>query len=285
MTCPNRAASIGRNPAMENLRKILRVGTSGFSFPDWAKTFYRGIPRDMWLKYYVSLFDSLELNTTFYAIPPAERIEGIVRQLPQNFSLTVKVPKAITHDRPRGAQFEATRRKFAESILPAREGPAFEGLLFQFPVGFVRTPHNTDYVRRILDSFDGKKFLEFRHRSWRCDEVLSLLEEYGAGWVIPDVPDIPELTGPEPVFIGGEAYIRLHGRNRQNWYGSSGDRYDYLYSDGEIDWVIDLAKSLVGRRARRVFVFFNNCHGGKAAHNALKMLEKLGLYTPPSSLL
>ncbi len=270
---------------MTDWRGKIRVGTSGFSFPDWAKTFYRGVPRDLWLKYYVSLFNSLELNTTFYAVPPPERIERIVAQLPRNFSLTIKAPRKLTHERSSPSEFLARVAEFERAIAPARRSPVFEGILFQFPVSFIPGRQNLDHLRRLMESIDGKKFFEFRHSGWMDRKVLEFLQNYNAGWVIPDVPDIDDLTKPEPILTSDDGYIRLHGRNRENWYASDRDRYDYLYSNSQIDWIMDLVRTLVDRGAKKVFVFFNNCHAGKAAYNALQMMEKLGLYTPPAALL
>ncbi len=270
---------------LEDWIKKVRVGTSGFSFPDWAKTFYpAGLPRDLWLRYYSSIFNSLELNTTFYAIPERERIERMVVRLPENFEMLVKIPQNITHRHLSRREMKSELSKLDESLTPAFEKGIIVGYIAQFPESFKPSEHNREVLMDIIEFIRGQKFFEFRNILWQTDETLSILRENEIGWVIPDVPKIERLTQSQPIITCPYAYVRLHGRNKQNWYSSEKDRYDYLYSDDELTQIIELVKELSMRDTEKVFVFFNNCHMGKAARNAIKFCEMLGLHKPKKGL-
>ena len=90
-----------------------------------------------------------------------------------------------------------------------------------------------------------------------------------------DEPRLPGLMPPVTMLTAEDAYVRLHGRNADNWWGrGGGDRYDYDYSKAELEeWVRKIAD--LAQRARSTYVFFNNCHAGHAARNAKLMQELL----------
>ena len=111
---------------------------------------------------------------------------------------------------------------------------------------------------------------EFRHRSWNCDETAESLRQRNIALVWPDVPDIDALySAAGPIVTSDIAYVRLHSRDAGKWYAGATKRYDYDYTDEDIrqlirDW------SDVDIRGDTIYVYFNNCHAGKAAKNALK---------------
>ena len=259
------------------------IGTSGYFFPDWSKTFYpKGLSQRLWLRYYIMHFPALELNSTFYAIPPQERIEKLVSQLPDDFVLTVKVPRSITHEEPNKKELSDYISELENAIAPAKDKKVFKGFLAQFPVSFRFSRKNFEKLKAIVEALTRPLFVEFRNSSWKNEETMDFLKENDVGWVIPDVPTLPELTRPEPLVTTEVAYLRLHGRNAKNWYGG-GDRYDYFYSDEELGEIAELVR-LISSWTKDTYVFFNNCHMGQAAINAKKFAKMFGQQFPQGDL-
>ncbi|MEM2446385.1 MAG: DUF72 domain-containing protein [Candidatus Bathyarchaeia archaeon] len=94
----------------------IRVGTSGYSFPDWVGTVYpRDLPQKSWLSYYARWFNAVEINSTYYRIPSPYMMAALVRKVPKGFLFTVKVPKEMTHERGR---FEEAVGPFLSSLSP-----------------------------------------------------------------------------------------------------------------------------------------------------------------------
>ena len=254
-------------------------------FPDWARTFYpAGLPRDFWLRYYSSIFNTLELNTTFYAIPSRKQIERMVARLPKDFEMLVKIPQTVTHRHLPENEMKSELQKLGENLAPADERGIIGGYLAQFPESFKPSGHNREILMNIIEFIRGQKFFEFRNALWQSDNTLKTLRENNVGWVVPDVPKIERLTQPQPIITCPYGYVRLHGKNEQNWYSNDKDRYDYLYSDDELTIIEELVKELSARDSKKIFIFFNNCHMGKAARNAIKFCEMLGLRTPKKGL-
>jgi uncharacterized protein YecE (DUF72 family) len=90
-----------------------------------------------------------------------------------------------------------------------------------------------------------------------------------------DEPALPGLVPPLARLTGEVAYVRFHGRNRETWWGRrGGDRYDHDYSPQELEeWVGKIRE--LAEKASKVYVFFNNCHAGQAARNALLMRDMM----------
>ena len=121
--------------------------------------------------------------------------------------------------------------------------------------------------------------VEFRHRSWAKTEVYRFLESNKSCLVSVDAPTIPALFPKTSVQTAGFGYIRLHSRNASKWYKSGEDRYDYHYSDQELEEWLPVLDAF-SERASNVFVYFNNCHRGQAAENARamkKIIKQAGL--------
>ncbi len=280
----------------------IRIGTSGYSFPDWVGPFYPpGIERSKMLDYYVRHFATVEVNATYYRIPPPATLRAMERKTPPEFQFVVKTHHDMTHERSLEPDLY---RAFARAVEPVAAAGKLHGLLAQFPFSFRRTEENeaflADLKRRLPDV---PLFAEFRHRSWVEDGVWERLEEAGIGYVSVDEPDLPGLVPPIARVTDslGIGYVRLHGRNKANWWrnpergrpdqgefgplfaadapaapgpsGASSDRYDYLYSEAELqEWAGKIRA--MSAKAKKTFVFFNNCHVGQAATGA-KLMRRL----------
>jgi len=168
---------------------------------------------------------------------------------------------------------------FRAALLPLVNADVLSAVLFQFPQSFRYTPDNRIYLDKLLSAFSSyPSVVEFRHREWFHTSVFTGLEKRNAGLCICDMPHLNVLPEFVPVVTGSAGYIRFHGHNTQNWYNTEKEnvssRYDYLYSEKELQDIIPSVKR-VASGATIVHVFFNNHPNGSAAVNAAKMQELL----------
>jgi len=180
-------------------------------------------------------------------------------------------------------------RRFLAALEPLRSAAKLGGILFQFPPYVVYKDASFDYLRWAREQVgDDEMLVEFRHISWLDDEhreeTLRFLEELGATHVIVDAPRIEGAKNLTPTVLAltsPTAYVRFHGRNADTWNkrgGSASERFDYLYSDDELqEWVGPLRELAEG--AEQAFAFFNNNatspdgHGGRMAQAAANAKE------------
>ncbi len=252
------------------------IGTSGYSFYCWEGALYRpGITQREMLPAYAAQFDTVELNYSYYRMPTVKTSAGMVKKTPKEFQFFAKIHQDISH---KGTLAGADQ--FKEGLEPLRVAGKLSGLLLQFPQAFHDTRDNRDHLRNTIDAFrDYPLAVEFRHRSWAKTEVYRFLESNKSCLVSVDAPTIPALFPKTSVQTAGFGYIRLHSRNASKWYKSGEDRYDYHYSDQELEEWLPVLDAF-SERASNVFVYFNNCHRGQAAENARamkKIIKQAGL--------
>jgi uncharacterized protein YecE (DUF72 family) len=153
-----------------------------------------------------------------------------------------------------------------------------EAVLFQFPYSFNYIPENRAYLDKLLKYFRGvPTAVEFRKADWYNGKVMEGMKTRNIPLVSLDLPELPPAMD---VVTAPVAYIRLHGRNKEAWWGSDEHkRYDYLYTDSEIEaWAGRIERII--EQAKRAIVYFNNHPFGKAVRNAQtleKILRKIGL--------
>jgi len=292
---------------------MILLGTSGYSYPDWYGVFYPpGLERAKQLDYYVRQFNTVEVNSTYYRIPPASTFAAMERKTPAGFEFVVKAHGDMTHRLSRdGAVYEA----FQTALAPLRAARKLNGVLAQFPQSFHRSDDHEQFLVEMQERLEGAPlFVEFRHRSWMHEDVFEFLERAGLGYVSVDEPDLPGLLPRVARATGPMAYVRFHGRNAKSWYaGDDGGgapansvrevgrpdrgaspsarepaprqrdrqllRYDYLYSEAELKEWADKIREL-NQKTQKTFVFFNNCHAGQAATGAKLMRTLLGMPEP-----
>jgi len=257
----------------------IRVGTSGWSYPDWEGRFYpaakpRGFDE---LAFHARYFDCVEVNSSFYR-PPSERtVASWLRRTPPGFEFTFKLHQRFTHerDRPWTPQEVAEYRR---GIEPARESGRLGAVLVQFPWSFRaddEARRHLDLVRR--DFGDLPLVVEVRHASWTADEAVEFLKAGGLGFCDIDQPASRTGVPPMTLVTSPVGYVRLHGRNREAWFARDAGRdarYDYLYREGEIEeWIARIRE--IARASQKTYVFTNNHYRGQAPANALQILSKL----------
>ncbi|MCP4648013.1 MAG: DUF72 domain-containing protein, partial [bacterium] len=141
----------------------------------------------------------------------------------------------------------------------------------QFPWSFTLEEESFSYLKTLRKKLEGyKTAIELRHAKWYTKEVIQQVQEMGFTPVSIDLPGLPGLPETGLLSNGNAVYLRLHGRNFDKWWGNTQERYDYLYTDDEITtWAERLGNLSKGTNS--CYVFFNNCHMGKAALNAADM--------------
>lgn len=250
----------------------MAVGTSGFSFRDWKGVFYpeRLKPAEM-LSYYSGRFPAVEINASYYAVPKPEVFAHMAAVTPEGFEFVVKANKATTHE----FADPDVSGAFKESLRPLRESGKFSGILAQFPWGFRNEEKNRKYLAGLAKTYEGfPLFVEFRHISWNREEVYRFLDDAGMHFVAVDEPQIGGMMPPVARATGDRGYIRFHGRNAADWWGKSGGRYDYLYSEDELEEWVEKVEALE-KTVWKLYAFFNNCHQGYAVRNALMFKEMM----------
>ncbi|MFH1540139.1 MAG: DUF72 domain-containing protein [bacterium] len=260
---------------------MIRIGTSGYSFRDWVGPFYpAGTHPGKMLEFYAKKFNVVEINATYYRVPPPRTFEGMARRTPDRFGFVVKTHKGMTHDR--NCDTEGFRR-LHDAVEPLREAGKLLGFVAQFPYGFKFSRGNLDYLIRLKENFSNEHFhVEFRNRTWLRESVFIALESSGIGFCMVDEPPLKGLLPPVARATTRVAYVRFHGRNKDDWWHprEGSDRYNYDYSNEELsEWVDPILK--IEKKNDCVLLFFNNCHFGRAPRNAERMAALLGLDIPP----
>lgn len=240
------------------------LGTSGWSYDEWVGPFYRSRSEPK-LRRYSSLFETVEIDSTFYSYPGERAVAGMMRAVPESFQFTAKVPGEVTHrlglDVDKGA-LEAMER-FTKLMRPMLVKGMLGCLLLQLPPSMKYSP---ELLEKFLERVDGefRYAVEFRHPSWIRDETFTLLRNLEAAYTIVDEPLLPPVVEVTTDF----AYIRWHGRGRNPWY-------NYHYTEAELRGWVDKLQSIKGS-VRRVYGYFNNHFHGYAVHNCIQVLEMLG---------
>ncbi len=239
--------------------KDVRIGCSGWSYGDWRERFYPpGTPASRWLAHYATVFDTVEVNATFYRLPKRETVRSWTEQVPAGFLFAVKGSRYLTHMK-RLRDVGPGLARYWERIEPLLEAGMLGPVLWQLPENFKRDEETL--ARALAELPAAAHCFEFRHPSWFAEDVYALLAEHGASLALGD-DKRRRLPAASPV--GPIAYLRLH-------YGSRGRGGNY--SAAELDtW----RRRVAAWRSRRpVFAYLNNDWRGYAPRNALSLREGL----------
>jgi uncharacterized protein YecE (DUF72 family) len=303
LTLPQSSVTVPRMESSAQVRvpqvheKDIRVGTAGWSYKDWEGVFYPpGMQRRKQhpLEYLARFFDTTEINTSFYGPLKPEWAKLWCRKVAavnKNFLFAAKLYRAFTHSpiavmEPTSA---ATIRPTDEDEARTREGLdglATEGrlgaLLIQFPVSFKNTSLNRDYLERLLRQFiEYPRVVEVRHSSWNDAATLAAFAQKDVGFCNIDQPVLGHSLAPTEHVTSAIGYVRLHGRNYENWFADQGsdsdnrnDRYNYLYNYRELTGWKEKIES-IAERAHTTYVITNNHFESKAGVNALELKSML----------
>ena len=241
------------------MAKPVHIGCSGWNYRDWRGAIYpEGLPARRWLERYAELFDTVEVNNTFYRLPSQSAVEGWVEQTPPGFVIAVKASRYLTHVKRLREMTRAAIRYF-KAIKPLADSSKLGPVLWQLPANFKR---DDERLAEALEELrEGRHCFEFRHPSWFVPEVYELLRRHRAALVIGDDPERPfqshEITTDW-------TYVRFHRGNR----GRRGN-----YSERELeDWKRRIA---AWRADVEVFAYFNNDWEAFAPRNAMWLAERV----------
>lgn len=244
------------------------IGTSGWSYKEWIGPFYSKEDKSM-LRAYTKVFDTVEIDSTFYRYPSKGMVMGWARYSREGFVFTAKLPQVITHEKKLGLsqEVEDDLEKFLEVMEPLWLSGKLGCVLIQLPPRFAYQPEGVASFFKLLPSHV-RFAVEFRDNSWMREETWSLLEKYKVAYTIVDEP----LLAPEVHLTSNIAYFRWHGRGSRPWY-------DYRYKKEElVPWIQKLQETT--RKVDRVLGYFNNHYHGYAVENCLQVLQMLGIQTP-----
>lgn len=250
---------------------VFHIGTQGWSYPDWTGPFYpEGTPSSQYLTFYAKAFSAVEVDSTFYAVPPASHFLGWHDRTPDSFRFALKLPGELTHElRLRGGDdVLKTFCKRAE-LLEDKLG----AILVQLPPDF--TPADRSALEAFLKHLPtGLQFaVEFRHREWLVERTYQTLRAAGVAHALSDGPWIER----ERVMAAAArptaeiSYFR--------WLGDRPQLADYAQTRFErsveiMSWA-KVLKELSGQ-VREIYGFFNNHYEGHSPASARRLLERLG---------
>jgi len=281
-----------------NLNHLL-IGTSGYSYPGpppkgWYGAFYPEKKTKSFdeLKFYSQVFNTCEINNTFYRPPSPTVAQGWAKKTPDDFTFVIKLWQKFTHpikiSRKKSDEgWEPPSQKdfdeFRKGILPLAEAGKLGALLLQYPAGFHYSPQNLEKVQETLRRFyDYSKVVELRHKSWseNDEQLKALLAENRASDVLIDEPKFATSIRQNWPPAGEIFYFRAHGRNAKAWWNpkESWQRYDYFYSRDQVKKMAAQIKTATAEPGvKKAYAFFNNHSNANAPANAIMLAQELAL--------
>lgn len=239
---------------------VVRIGTSGWSYDHWQDVLYPpGMPPAQRLARYCEVFDTVELNASFYRWPRDSTFGSWRRRLPEGFVMSVKAPRGLTHG----------RRLYAPEPWSERFGRAWAALGEHAGMLLVQLPPDQQRDDARLECFLTSVpsavpvALELRHPSWVAEEIFQILERHDAAYVVTSGAGLPCVLRATSAVV----YLRLHGPDHDHLYSGS-------YSDPDLQWWADRIREWSDQR-RDVYAYFNNDGFGNAVRNALTLREQL----------
>jgi uncharacterized protein YecE (DUF72 family) len=245
------------------LKESLFVGCSGWRYWKWRDSFYAAVPQPDWFAHYSGVFDTVEINASFYSWPTVAGVQAWRRQPgKKDFVYTVKVCELITHIK----KFKGTKTLIRDfGMIADILGERMGCFLFQLPQRFRYTKARLKSIVSQLDPAR-RTVVEFRHKSWWNEEVYSAFRKAGIIFCSCSGPRLPD----ELIRTADEVYVRLHGPVR--WY-----RHDY--SKEELGkW----AERIRASGAKRAWIYFNNDYDAHATQNAKALQGLLAKARRPS---
>ncbi len=236
------------------------IGTSGFYYKHWIGRFY---PEKMiaskWLEYYSKVFNTVELNTTFYHLPRAKTLEGWIKRTPVDFVFSVKVYRIITHIK-RLHDVRSDFYGFMKVIKPFRVYNRIGCILHQFPPELnYDTSLLKDYISLLPKGY--RHVFEFRNPEFFNDTIFLILSENGIGLCISHMYGLET----PPVATADFVYFRFHGPV---------ERYRSIYTDEQIEKFSRLIWGFL-LEDKTIFAYFNNDFNAYAVENAIGLKKSI----------
>ena len=236
----------------------IRVGCSGWQYKHWRGDFYpRELPQTRWFEHYASVFDTVEINNSFYRLPETETFARWGARAPLRFLFAVKASRFLTHMKKLKDPEEPVERFFDRARALRRHlGP----VLYQLPPGWRLDRERLEHFLQVLPR-GVRHVVEFREPTWYTDEVYRLFERHSVALCLHDMPG--SATGR--IRVGPFVYVRFHG--------ASG-RYDGSYPEDRLEgWAQWLGEQVAA--GADVYAYFNNDMGGHAPRDAVTLRRLL----------
>jgi uncharacterized protein YecE (DUF72 family) len=249
----NRSEQASTSPS-----RSVRIGCSGWQYKHWRGDFYPPeLSTSRWFAHYALSFDTVEINNSFYRLPPAETFAKWGEQAPSRFLYAVKASRFLTHMKKLKDPADPLAR-FFENVRQL--GPRLGPVLYQLPP---RWPLNLERLEIFLRALPRgyRHTVEFREPSWYDDRVYELLRRYNVALCLHDMQG----STSGKLVVGPFIYVRFH-------FGTT--KYGGRYSDDRLD---DWAEWLASRATDglHVFAYFNNDTGGHAPRDAVRLRQKI----------
>lgn len=248
------------------MRPRARIGTSGWEYDHWRGTFYPvDLPKERWLEHYVTHFETVELNASFYRLPAASTFGRWAGRVPSGFRFAVKASRYLTHVKRLNDPEEPLDRLWSRAN---RMGDRLGPMLYQLPP---RWRPNLERLGQFLEALPRgvDQAVEFRDSRWYRPEVLALLEQHRVALCLHDMPG----SATQPMPVGPLVYLRFHG---------AGMRYAGRYPDATIEaWAERIGTWI--EEGRPVWAYFNNDGGGQAVTDAVRLREAVARRSPAAS--
>jgi uncharacterized protein YecE (DUF72 family) len=235
------------------------IGTSGWSYKSWEKTFYPAdAPKTRHFEFYATQFPTVEINNTFYRLPTLNMVERWRDKAPSGFVYAVKGSRFITHMK-KLSRLDGALVKFFEHIEPLKERVGV--ILWQLPPMLRKdAPRLDSFLSQLPKGYPYA--IEFRHVSWMEEEIFALLRRHFAAHV-----SVSSLGMPMNLTVTSNlVYIRFHGL-------VGGAAHDYTRKELE-PWATHIRQQ--SRSGKKVFAYFNNDANMRAPANAKLLMEMVG---------
>lgn len=245
----------------------LHIGTSGWSYKDWLGVFYPDSTKQSdYLLYYAGKFNSVEVDSTFYAIPRQSTVQNWFEITPDNFSFSLKTPQIITHEK-RLSNCESEWNQFIETaqLLKHKLGP----VILQFDYKFRFDEHFTKlnlFLSKYKDT-NLKLCVEIRHKGWHNDEFYNLLRNHNTALVLNDLYYMPRVIELTADFV----YVRLLGNRKQ-----IPDNFTHVRvnRDKDLDWWTEWINQFIEKELE-VWVYSNNRYQGHAPSTIYELQKRI----------
>jgi uncharacterized protein YecE (DUF72 family) len=253
----------------------IMIGTSGYSYTEWVGLFYpEGTKQEEFLSWYATQFPTVELNFSYYRMPDRQQLLRMHTQAP-SLLFSIKAHESLTHTVDT-TSWRTVADTFYDAVAILQEQGILAAILFQFPFSFHYDVDRRRYLDALLRRFKELPLaVEFRNGHWYNNRTIESLRNRT---IALTSLDLPQISGTPPIMdvaTGNLAYIRLHGRNKDQWWGSdAASRYDYCYSKQELTAIAERIRSLAAT-AHQVLVYFNNHRRAQAAQNAQALISML----------
>jgi uncharacterized protein YecE (DUF72 family) len=262
---------------IQNLKSKVQVGCQGWNYPDWTTKaggetiFYpRGTKSGEMLEIYAKAFDTIEVDSTFYAVPPSSTVENWYKKTPEDFTFSLKMPQEITHEYGLREPSFPILDEFCERVLLLKE--KLGSVLIQLPPNFEASKENAQALRDFLAYLPSKiRFaVEFRNREWLVEWTYEELGKNRVALCAVEGNWLPRETMLEALQkqTGDFAYVRFMGERDLQTF----DRVVRPQDANLAMWKEEIEKS----KAKDVFIYFSNFYEGFAPESSNKLRSLLG---------